>query len=63
MEGIMKKNEDGNKLTTAILKGKGFKKEVQEDRDGDKFTTWYKDGLEIHQSTYSDDFSLATRTR
>ena len=57
----MKKNESGEILTKVILEKYNFIKEELEDRDGDPYTTWYKDELTLYEEP--DCFLFAIRTR
>ena len=52
-------------LTYDILIELGYKKEVQEDYDGEEYTTWYKNGIILYENRWSNkpSFNFANNTR
>ena len=52
-------------LNHDILIELGYIKEIQEDYDGEEYTTWYKNGIMLFEDSWSTtpNFSFASRTR
>lgn len=44
----MRDNNDGAGLTATYLKSKKFSRDEVEDRDGDKYVVWIKNGISIY---------------